>query len=709
MKDLVQIWNRVAGKSYSSVNTAERELRDLSHNRLKRADIDAANGEDHYSECEGLNHKFNDDFDFTERKDAIINRLFERRKKGQVARQPKCLFILLMLGFFAVGTGCFILFLHPYDFFFSQKALLEDGGEIFEMWRKPEVKLYCRVYLFNITNAEEYMSGKDSKVNVQEVGPYVYQEGLEHEVLRFNDNGTLSAIPRHPLTWVEELSEGHKEDDILYLPHIALLSIANVVAKQSFMTRFGLNNLISLTNSQPLAKMTAREFMMGYKSELMTLGNTFMPGWIYFDKLGLIDRMYDFNGDFETIFTGTDDVTNSGLIDTYRGSTDLPQWDGKYCSNVQYASDGTKFKSGVTFNQSILFYRKSLCRAAPLIPVEKGVRSGLKGYMYTFPEHMLDNGKAIEENKCFCRRDKCLPEGLIDVADCYYSFPIALSYPHFYKGDDVLFSKVEGLNPNQEQHETRFWIQPDSGLPLDVSTKFQINMALDDLSAIKNSEKFSNMYLPLLWFDIRMYTLTPSLMQRFGLYLNVLPVVEKCAMYICFAIGAILILMTTYIVTFKIMFKSYDGNGRKCNFNFKSAHWIEQGKPGRTGRGTVYAPCEIPLTDSDSTDPCLQDACSTQSRIKELGSLLPDKVQGSVDSVKALRADRTKTPSRKDSLIESDSGESSAGVASENDDAYKSGDCRYLEVVDDGFDESSAMFPAGDGASRTPELHIHIG
>lgn len=51
---------------------------------------------------------------------------------------------------------------------------------------------------------------------------------------------------------------------------------------------------------------------------------------------------------------------------------------------------------------------------------------------------------------------KCLPEGLIDVADCYYSFPIALSYPHFYKGDDILFSKVEGLTPNKEQHETRY-------------------------------------------------------------------------------------------------------------------------------------------------------------------------------------------------------------------------------------------------------------
>lgn len=77
--------------------------------------------------------------------------------------------------------------------------------------------------------------------------------------------------------------------------------------------------------------------------------------------------MYDFNGDYETIFTGADDVRKAGLIDTYRGSTDLPQWKGQHCSNVQNASDGTKFMGGVTEDQEILFFRKSLCRAAPLV------------------------------------------------------------------------------------------------------------------------------------------------------------------------------------------------------------------------------------------------------------------------------------------------------------------------------------------------------
>lgn len=89
MKDLVQIWNRVSNRRYSN-NVTERELKELTNNRLKISDIDKSNFESNLAECEGLN-KF-EDIDFTDGKDAIINRLFEQRKKGQIARQPKCKF-----------------------------------------------------------------------------------------------------------------------------------------------------------------------------------------------------------------------------------------------------------------------------------------------------------------------------------------------------------------------------------------------------------------------------------------------------------------------------------------------------------------------------------------------------------------------------------------------------------------------------------------
>lgn len=78
-------------------------------------------------------------------------------------------------------------------------------------------------------------------------------------------------------------------------------------------------------------------------------------------------QMYDFEGDYETVFTGETNSQLSGLIDTYNGVTDLPHWNGKHCSNLQNASDGTKFKGGVSGNESLSFYRKSLCRTATMV------------------------------------------------------------------------------------------------------------------------------------------------------------------------------------------------------------------------------------------------------------------------------------------------------------------------------------------------------
>lgn len=77
-------------------------------------------------------------------------------------------------------------------------------------------------------------------------------------------------------------------------------------------------------------------------------------------------QMYNFEGDFETVYTGSTGVKLSGLLDTYRGSTKIPQWPGN-CGNVKNASDGTKFPSHIQLDDTLLFYRKSMCRSKPLV------------------------------------------------------------------------------------------------------------------------------------------------------------------------------------------------------------------------------------------------------------------------------------------------------------------------------------------------------
>lgn len=76
--------------------------------------------------------------------------------------------------------------------------------------------------------------------------------------------------------------------------------------------------------------------------------------------------MYDFDGDYETTYTGENDIRMTGLIEKYNGDTNLPQWTGK-CANVNGASDGTKFLSYIKPNDTLLFFRKSLCRSIKMV------------------------------------------------------------------------------------------------------------------------------------------------------------------------------------------------------------------------------------------------------------------------------------------------------------------------------------------------------
>lgn len=51
---------------------------------------------------------------------------------------------------------------------------MEKGGESYEMWKKPAIQLYLKVYIFNITNREEFLAGTE-KLRFEEVGPYIYR------------------------------------------------------------------------------------------------------------------------------------------------------------------------------------------------------------------------------------------------------------------------------------------------------------------------------------------------------------------------------------------------------------------------------------------------------------------------------------------------------------------------------------------------------
>uniref|UniRef100_A0A1B6DV03 Scavenger receptor class B member 1 n=1 Tax=Clastoptera arizonana TaxID=38151 RepID=A0A1B6DV03_9HEMI len=176
-------------------------------------------------------------------------------------------FLTLVCGLFAVTLGSVLLVLNPFDILFKMKVRFSEGSETFELWRQPPVQLNLKVYLFNVTNKDDFLSGKDDKLKFEQVGPYVYSEHMSHANVSFNSNNTMSSIPLHPLTYVPELSNG-SEDDLVIMPNIAMLSIAHVV-RDNFWTRSMLNMFIKTHDAQFLVEMTAKEFMFGYRSTIL--------------------------------------------------------------------------------------------------------------------------------------------------------------------------------------------------------------------------------------------------------------------------------------------------------------------------------------------------------------------------------------------------------------------------------------------------------
>ncbi|XP_075149222.1 scavenger receptor class B member 1 isoform X2 [Haematobia irritans] len=516
---------------------------------------------------------------------------FKNRQQNQFEYTEKSAFLLLSLGILAICSAVLIKIFHPYDFIFKWKLTMMDGGEIFNLWAKPPVDLYLKVYLFNVTNAQAFLEGRE-KLNVEQVGPYVYKEIMTHENITFNDNNTMSTNPSHPLVWQEHLSVG-KEDDEVVMLNIAMLAISHLTADKPFFVRMALNSLFVTQDSRPIVRMTAKEFMFGYATTLTSLGNTFLPGWIHFDKVGLVDRMMDFNKDYETFHTGVPDPRISGLYATYRGSSNLPQWEGEHCSNIDKASDGVKFPSFLQPNDTIKFFRKSMCRPVRLRRAddERVLRGSLTGYRYIFEENMLDNGRINEKNKCFCRKGYCQPSGLVDVTDCYYGFPISLSFPHFMDGDPKLQNDITGLEPSKEKHSSEFIVQPESGLPLSLSVKVQINMHFKDLSVYNRVKRFSHLTVPMLWFEITLPELPEQLDSRFNFYLNILPHLEVFGFWGALVSGFALLVYAITRATLRLT--TMARNGQNVDMCYGKANLLQVATNG------VYNPCEMKLLHSN--------------------------------------------------------------------------------------------------------------
>lgn len=52
--------------------------------------------------------------------------------------------------------------------------ILSEGGEMLNLWMKPNMDMFAKIYFFNITNKKGFLE-ENQKLKLQEVGPFVYK------------------------------------------------------------------------------------------------------------------------------------------------------------------------------------------------------------------------------------------------------------------------------------------------------------------------------------------------------------------------------------------------------------------------------------------------------------------------------------------------------------------------------------------------------
>ncbi|XP_047038943.1 scavenger receptor class B member 1 [Helicoverpa zea] len=424
-----------------------------------------------------------------------IGRMVEYVKCNRRIRFVLASAVVLLL----LGIICAIFFGSWVRLFIDHELVLRPGSMTFEWWAHPPVRPFVRVYVYNVTNADEFLNN-GSKPVLDELGPYVYSEEWEKVNITDNENGTLSFHYKRTYTFQPELSKG-LDDDAVVVPNIPMLSATSQSKHAARFLRLAMASIMDILKIKPFVEVSVGQLLWGYEDPLLKLAKDVVPKEqkLPYEEFGLFYGKNGTSPDVVTMFTGSDDMSNYGIISRYNMRDKLQHWTTDQCNSIA-GSDGSIFPPHISMNDTLAVYDKDLCRLLPLRFLEEVTSAGIQGYRFTPPEDVFSND---DHNRCFCPAGPpCAPNGLFNVSLCQYDSPIMLSFPHFYLADPMLREQVEGISPPEpEKHRLFIDVQPEMGIAMRARARIQINLAVSQVVDIKQVANFPDIVFPILWFE----------------------------------------------------------------------------------------------------------------------------------------------------------------------------------------------------------------
>ncbi|XP_071440719.1 scavenger receptor class B member 1-like isoform X2 [Hetaerina americana] len=475
-----------------------------------------------------------------------LPKFFHKLSSAYVRKWWFVVFVSLL--FIVFGAVIFVFFSGWVKAFIQSEIVLRNGSHTFDWWRRPPVTPMMSIYVYNVTNADEFLND-GAKPKLQEVGPFVYREKWEKVNLRPHKNGTIT-FQQRKMYYFDAAASAGSEDDLVIVPNIPMLSATSQSKHAARFLRLAMASIMDILKIKPFVEVSIGQLLWGYEDPLLKLAKDVVPKEqkLPYEEFGLLYGKNGTSKDVVTIFTGRDDVTRYGLINRYNGNSQMKHWNTDECNSLE-ASDGSLFPPGLTKNSTVYVYEKDLCRRLPLVFQEEidnaGCR-GIKGYRFTPPINVFADIDSNPDNICFCPSGPpCAPNGLFNVSLCQYDSPIMISFPHFYLADPSFREAVEGISPpEKEKHQLYIDIQPEMGAALSARARVQINLAVSQVVDIKQVATFPDIIFPIMWFEEGIDSLPNEVLDLLYLATEVPPLVRVVLSYGLFALGVLLLLIS---------------------------------------------------------------------------------------------------------------------------------------------------------------------
>lgn len=451
----------------------------------------------------------------------------------------------------------------------SRLEVAEDS-ESYDLWRTTPFPLILKLYLFNLTNPEQFKRG--AKPVLQECGPYVWREYHEKMNVTFNANSTVTYLQQRWWVWDAHLSGNASQHDLIFSLNTVPVSAVWAVRDHELYLA-ALNRMFNELNEKLVVSSTVSDIVFNgvedpvldwIQKEVVAKNGTYHfllsiigedSAIVNFDKFAWFYKR-NMSVDYDGLFnmkTGADSIANLGDIDWWNKERDTSYFPPP-CNHLS-GSAGELFPPDSNKTSRTVF-SSDLCTSIELFYKETTYASGVRGYRYWGTNHTFANGSVVADRACYCVKGTCSPTGLLNAESCRMGAPAFVSFPHFLMADPFLLKAVTGLAPDERKHAFAIDIIPELGVPMRVAARLQINMRvlpypghnMMHFDRIDILRRVPDVYLPMLWFEV-LAEMTPEMATdlRIVLFIIKSPITSSLVWWVMLVLAVFIVMA---VITF---------------------------------------------------------------------------------------------------------------------------------------------------------------